>query len=85
MTPALSCILRHTFHCGELSMLNLSRVDGWSHERARGNWLTLMLAYRVMRVRYIRFRRRGEASGINEHITEQPIWSCLLKHGLKKR
>ena len=44
-----------------------------------------MLAYRVMRVRYIRFRRRGEASGINEHITEQPIWSCLLKHGLKKR
>ena len=27
-----------------------------------------MLAYRVMRVRYIRFRRRGEASGINEHI-----------------
>ena len=66
---ALSCILRHTFY----TFYCWPRVDGRSHERARGNWLTLMLAYRVMRVRYIRFRRRGEASGSNELITEQPI------------
>ena len=53
-------------------------------ERAGGNWLALMLtyAYRVMRVRYVRFRR-GEASGIDKHFTERPIWSRLLKQGLQ--
>ena len=81
MRMASICALVYSQPLVLLTVLNFADRQA---ERAGGNWLALMLTYRVMRVRYVRFRR-GEASGINKHFTERPIWSRLLKQGLQNR